>query len=189
VADGTPAEHDTTIVTRFALESKLTRAVAAGPRSTPLTSYPWKGDQEIRYAPAASQLATTSPPADVSTVPSPDAGAEAAVVPWTGEGASVADDGGTEGAAGTDAGRAPDGAAEGDSDCSAASLASALLTASWVSSWPELPEIPWPSSELASRQPAVAVAAPSSQATMPKTMRPRMPQRPMPAAKSGLRRR
>ena len=60
---------------------------------------------------------------------------------------------------------------ESDGDASAASLASALFTASCVSSWPELPVMPWPSSETASRLPAVAVAAPSSQAVTPKRMR------------------
>ena len=38
VADGTLAEQDTTMVTRFASESNVTRAVAAGPRATPATS-------------------------------------------------------------------------------------------------------------------------------------------------------
>jgi hypothetical protein len=34
VADGMPAEQDTTMVTRFARDSKVTRAVRAGPRMT-----------------------------------------------------------------------------------------------------------------------------------------------------------
>jgi len=34
VADGTPAEHDTTMVTRFRWDSNVTDAVAAGPRVT-----------------------------------------------------------------------------------------------------------------------------------------------------------
>jgi hypothetical protein len=38
VADGTPAEHCTTMMTRLVLESNVTRAVAAGPRETLPTS-------------------------------------------------------------------------------------------------------------------------------------------------------
>jgi len=57
-----------------------------------------------------------------------------------------------------------------DDSAFADSLASSRFTASWVSSWAELPVMPWPSSETASRLPAVAVAAPSSQATTPKKM-------------------
>ena len=34
MADGTPAEHDTTMVTRFVVDSNVTRAAAAGPRFT-----------------------------------------------------------------------------------------------------------------------------------------------------------
>jgi hypothetical protein len=62
-------------------------------------------------------------------------------------------------------------AGEADGDTAAASLASARFTAPWVSSWPELPVMPWPSSETARRHPAVAVPAPISQATTPKRMR------------------
>jgi len=38
VADGTPAVQVTAIVTELAVDSKLTRAVAAGPRVTRSTS-------------------------------------------------------------------------------------------------------------------------------------------------------
>jgi hypothetical protein len=38
VAEGTPPEHDTTMVTLFAPEPNVTRAVAAGPRVTEVTS-------------------------------------------------------------------------------------------------------------------------------------------------------
>jgi hypothetical protein len=38
VADGTPAEQDTTMVTWFVSESNVTRAMAAGPRVTPAIS-------------------------------------------------------------------------------------------------------------------------------------------------------
>lgn len=63
-------------------------------------------------------------------------------------------------------GLAPEGsAAAGDS------LASVRFTASCVSSGPEAPVMPWPSSETASKLPAVAVAAPSSHAATPKRMR------------------
>jgi hypothetical protein len=80
-----------------------------------------------------------------------------------------------DGLAELDAGRADgadddalDGAVAG---LSATSLASARFTASSVSCWAELPPMPWPSSETASRLPAVAVAAPRSQAARPKRMR------------------
>jgi hypothetical protein len=53
----------------------------------------------------------------------------------------------------------------------AASLTSSRFTASCVSNWTEFPVMPWPSSETARRLPAVAVAAPSSQAATPKRMR------------------
>jgi hypothetical protein len=38
VADGTPAEHVTSMVTSFVVDSKCTLAVAAGPRETLSTS-------------------------------------------------------------------------------------------------------------------------------------------------------
>ena len=38
VADGTPAEHVTSMVTPFVVDSKRTLAVAAGPRETLSTS-------------------------------------------------------------------------------------------------------------------------------------------------------
>ena len=62
-------------------------------------------------------------------------------------------------------------AASGDSGDSGDSLASVRFTASCVSSGPEAPVMPWPSSETASKLPAVAVAAPSSHAATPKRMR------------------
>jgi hypothetical protein len=129
-------------------------------------------------------VATTSPPAEVSTAPPPpddgggavdvgeggDAGGVVATVAGRGEAEVGTGDGvaagcelggGTEGEA---------GGAPGAGPC-AASLASALFTASWVSSWAELPVMPWPSSETARRLPVVAVAAPSSQAAAPKRIR------------------
>jgi hypothetical protein len=75
---------------------------------------------------------------------------------------------------------------EADDDGSSVAFVSSLLTASWVSSWPEPPVIPWPSSETASRLPAAAVAAPSSQATAPKRMRLCMLKHRTPGAKGTL---
>jgi hypothetical protein len=72
-------------------------------------------------------------------------------------------------------------------DGCAASLASSLFTASWVRSCPELPVMPSPSSDTASRLPAVAVAAPISQAMTPKRMRLCMLQRRTRIAKGRLR--
>ncbi len=76
---------------------------------------------------------------------------------------------------------------EADRGARAASLASSLFTASWVSSCPELLVMPWPSSETASRLPAVAVAAPSSQAAVPKRIRLCMLQRRTVSDKRRLR--
>ena len=56
-------------------------------------------------------------------------------------------------------------------DASMDSLASSLLTMSWVSIWPELPVMPWPSRETTSTLPVVAVTAPSTQAVTPMKMR------------------
>jgi hypothetical protein len=131
-------------------------------------------------------VATTSPPAEVSAAPPPpDDGGGAVNVGEGGEAdgdAVVAAEDGVGDAEvaagdGVAAGCVEDGelaavteGAAGDGPC-AASLASALLTASWVSSWAELPVMPWPSSDTARRLPVVAVAAPSSQAATPKRMR------------------
>ena len=76
-------------------------------------------------------------------------------------------------AAGSSLGDADGLSSEGSAaaDGSDASLASARFTASCVRSGPEAPVMPWPSSETASKLPAVAVAAPSSHAATPKRMR------------------
>ena len=68
VAVGAPVVQDTTRVTEFAVELKVTRAVAAGPRTTVPASYPGTGLHDTRYAPPGRHSATTEPPVDVSTV-------------------------------------------------------------------------------------------------------------------------
>jgi hypothetical protein len=130
-------------------------------------------------------VATASPPGEVSTAPPDDGGddgddgggeggegGEAVVATGAGPGeAEVATGDGVAAACVRDG--VPLAVTEGEAGGApcAASLASALFTASWVSGWPELPVMPWPSAETARRLPVVAVAAPSSQATTPKIMR------------------
>jgi hypothetical protein len=153
-------------------------------------------------------VATASPPAEVSTAPPDDGGGageeeeEEEEEGTAGGRAVVATEVGVEDAgvvtgeavtAGCERDGTPGAVAEGEpgrapgtGPC-AASLASALFTVSWVSSWAELPVMPWPSSETARRLPVVAVAAPRSQAATPKRMRLRTPQRRTSDAKAGLR--
>jgi hypothetical protein len=142
-------------------------------------------------------VATASPPDEVSTaLPDDGGGAVDAGVEGNADGEAVVATEVGGGDAGVVAGNAVtagcgrDGAGTaGDvvGDPWAASLASALFTASWVTSWAELPVMPWPSRETVRRLPVVAVAAPSNQAAIPKIMRLRTLQRRMGNDKSGLR--
>jgi hypothetical protein len=155
-AVGAPLAQDTTMVTVLAAVANTTRAVVAGPRATLLAWKPCWGLHDTRKVPAAAHCATTVPPDDVRTVPPVLAVPPAPLVPllpplllW-GRGAGVMD------------GRV------------AGWLACACSAAATVDCWPDGAEMPSPSSDTTSRLPAVAAAAPSSQAPAPMTMRVRM---------------
>jgi hypothetical protein len=82
VAVGVPARQDTTIVTEFAVESKVTCAVTAGPLDTAPVSYPCAGLHDARYACDGLHCATTLPPCEVSTVGVGVVEADAACSTW-----------------------------------------------------------------------------------------------------------
>lgn len=163
VAVGTPPEQDTTIVTSSVPDSNVTLAVAAGPRTSELTSNPWAGLQDRRNAPVDRQLATTVPPDEVSTVLPAEAGA--------------APEGEPDGAAlDLVVGFAPRGLADGPAPAGVADvpLASALFTAEPDSCSLGDEAMPCPSRDTARRLPPVATPAPTTQAPTPMKTRFRM---------------
>jgi hypothetical protein len=61
--------HETRMTTSLTGPSKVTLAIAAGPRNTSSAWNPWSGLQYSRYAPARWQTAVTLPSGDCSSVP------------------------------------------------------------------------------------------------------------------------
>ncbi len=179
LATGIPAEQDTIMVTEFAVELNVTRAVGTGPRITVPASYPGSGLHDTRYAPPVRQSATTVPPGEVRTV---EVGLALAVALGEAAGRDVlarADGespvcGRTVDDSRARCERVPDGAGLGAlvvagpaPGVSSASAASARLTAAVVSCCDVLVAMPWPSSETASKLLAVAAPTPSIQAPTP----------------------
>jgi hypothetical protein len=155
-ADGAPPAQDTAMVTVLAAVVNTTRAVVAGPRATLLAVKPCCGLHESRKASVAAHWATTVPPDELRTVPLVPAVPPAPppvplfppVLDWDRD--------------------------AGDDACAIAWLAWACSTAVldlWLAGEAEMPS---PSSDTTSRPPAVAAAAPSSQAPVAMTMRVRM---------------
>ena len=168
------------MVTEFAAELNVTCAVTAGPRIT-VGLIARRGLHDTRYAPPGRQWATTVPPDEVSTASRhPPAAVAWALGEATGcdllaraDGvAPICDrvvcdtvDSYVRVADGAGLGAlVVAGAGPGDS---LASAASARFTPAGVSCWLVLVAMPWPSSETASRLPAVAAPTPSSQAPTP----------------------
>ena len=182
VADGTPAEQDTTMVTSCAAGLERHLAVAAGPRTDVADHEALRGapGHQVR-ARRPGSWRPRSPPVSVSTVPPPRRGRRAALP--AGE---ARRDGPCDGDAAADGGLGPDwppraaGHAAGRpapaSRCAPASLASARFTATAVSC--SLGAAGDALSEQGDRQQAARGrgAAPSSQAPTPMRMRMCMPE-------------